>query len=143
MMITTLTEASEAGAADISRLLVQLRENKDEHSASLAELEVIVNDPNAFLVVAKDESRIIGMGTLYVQNKFSKKTAFVEDVVVDDAYRGKGIGKEIMNAILEIAKKENVRTVYLTSRPKREAAHALYTKLGFEKKDTTVFRLKL
>lgn len=143
MMITTLKEASDGAVADISRLLAQLRENSDEHTTSRAELETIVGDPNAFLVIANDESRTIGMGTLYVLNKFSKKTAFVEDVVVDSGYRGQGLGEKIMQEILAIAKREAVRTVYLTSRPERVAAHKLYTKLGFQKKDTTVFRLAL
>ena len=66
--------------------------------------------------------------------------AWVEDVVVDDGARGKGVGKSLMRHAMEQAKKLGAKTVDLTSRPSREAANKLYQSLGFETRQTNVYR---
>ena len=66
--------------------------------------------------------------------------AWVEDVVVDDGARGKGVGKSLMRHAMEQAKKLGAKTVDLTSRPSREAANKLYQSLGFETRETNVYR---
>lgn len=109
----------------------------------MADLQAIVGDKNVALVVARDEGRIIGMGTLYMMTKFGKRMSHVEDVVVDEAYRGQGIGKKIMDAVVDVARDERVAYVQLTSRPDRVAGNKLYQKLGFESRETNVYRLEL
>jgi ribosomal protein S18 acetylase RimI-like enzyme len=66
--------------------------------------------------------------------------AWIEDVVVDDAARGKGVGEALNRAALELAGRLGARTVDLTSRPSREAANRLYQRLGFVARDTNVYR---
>lgn len=143
MTIVKLTRASKEAVADISKLLTQLRENPKEHKASLSDLRDITADKKAVLIVAKDGQKIVGMATLYIMQKFSKRTAHVEDVVVGSAYRGKGLGEKIMRAVIAAAQAKKVRTLHLTSRPVRVAANKLYQKLGFQSKETNVYRMKL
>ncbi|HEY4488311.1 MAG TPA: GNAT family N-acetyltransferase [Candidatus Paceibacterota bacterium] len=144
-MITVeqLRDADQNIVEDVNRLLPQLRESADEHTGSLEELRAIVNDENVALIVARDDGKVVGMATLYVMTKFSKRVGTVEDVVVDDSYRGKGLATRIMNTLIEIAREKDVRTLSLTSRPAREAANKLYQKLGFKRKETNVYRMKL
>jgi ribosomal protein S18 acetylase RimI-like enzyme len=141
--ITTFTarSVSRHTLADLSALILQLRGEKPK--VTQKELSMIARDTNIVVMVAKDGTRIVGVATLYVLKKIGKRTAQVEDVVVDDGYRGRGLGEKLMEALIVEAKKRNVRTVSLTSRPARIAANKLYQKIGFERRETNVYRLKL
>jgi ribosomal protein S18 acetylase RimI-like enzyme len=69
--------------------------------------------------------------------------AWIEDVVVDDGSRGAGVASALVAAALERAQEQGARTVDLTSRPDREAANRLYVRLGFERRETNVYRRTL
>ena len=69
--------------------------------------------------------------------------AWIEDVVVDESARGRGIGAALNRQAIEIARQAGARTVDLTSRPDREAANRLYARLGFNQRNTNVYRLEL
>ena len=64
-------------------------------------------------------------------------------VCVDTTYRGKGIGHTMMEYAIQYAKDHHAQRMELTSGNQREAAHKLYLSLGFEKRDTSVFRKEL
>ena len=66
--------------------------------------------------------------------------AWIEDVVVDEAFRGQGAGEELSREAVRIAQAAGVRTVDLTSRPAREAAGRLYERIGFRQRDSRVYR---
>jgi ribosomal protein S18 acetylase RimI-like enzyme len=66
--------------------------------------------------------------------------AWIEDVVVDQSARGRGVGEALSRRALELAAQAGARTVELTSRPSREAANRLYRRLGFEARETNVYR---
>jgi len=68
--------------------------------------------------------------------------AWIEDVVVDEAARGRGVGEALNRVAIQRAHDAGARTVDLTSRPSREAANRLYSRLGFEQRDTNVYRLE-
>ena len=144
-MITVerLTNAKEGMVKDIELLLSQLRTDVSEHATSLSELEKIVQDKNVAFVVAKDGERIVGMASLYIINKCSKRSASIEDVVVDENYRGQKLGEKLTQALISVAREEGVGTIHLTSRPERVAANKLYQKLGFQLKETNAYRLSL
>ena len=55
---------------------------------------------------------------------------------------GKGVGKELMNHALNVAKELGAKSADLTSRPSREAANKLYQAIGFERRETNVYRYK-
>jgi ribosomal protein S18 acetylase RimI-like enzyme len=67
--------------------------------------------------------------------------AWIEDVVVDERARGRGAGAALTREAIRIAAESGARTVDLTSRPSREAANRMYRRLGFEARETTVYRI--
>ncbi len=135
-----------AAAADaelveaLGRLVPQLSRHAPTPTA--AEVEVIVGSPATTLFVARDasSSRIVGSLTLAVFCIPTGVRAWIEDVVVDEAARGAGAGAALVRAALDRAESLGARTVDLTSRPDREAANRLYTRLGFAKRTTNVYR---
>jgi ribosomal protein S18 acetylase RimI-like enzyme len=106
-----------------------------------AELTEIVESPATTLFVARDGDRVVGSLTLAVFRLPTGLRAWIEDVVVDGAARGQGIGELLNQAALAEAARLGCRTVDLTSRPSREAANRLYQRLGFERRDTNVYRI--
>jgi ribosomal protein S18 acetylase RimI-like enzyme len=108
-----------------------------------AELEAIVGSPATTLLVARRGVDIVGSLTLVVFPLPTGVRAWIEDVVVDEGSRGQGIGRALSLAALERAGELGAKTVDLTSRPSREAANALYQGIGFQRRDTNVYRFDL
>jgi len=73
----------------------------------------------------------------------NKKVFHIDYVCVDPSYRGKNIGYEMMQYVMNYAKENGGSRIELTSNPTRVAAHKLYEKCGFIKRDTDVFRKEL
>lgn len=108
-----------------------------------AALEEIVQSPATDLFLARVDGRIVGSLTLATFRIPTGLRAWIEDVVVDDAARGHGVGAALNKAALEEARQRGAVTVDLTSRPSREAANKLYKKLGFVERETNVYRYTL
>jgi ribosomal protein S18 acetylase RimI-like enzyme len=143
--VSILEKATPEAFKQICALLPQLR-NNPAHTytePSYEELVDLVADQTAALVVVKDDDRIIGMATLFVLARVGEIAGYVEDVVVDSAYRGQGLATKLMTTLIETAKARGVKDLDLTSRPAREAANHLYQKLGFEVRPTNPYRLKI
>ena len=85
----------------------------------------------------------MGMLTLVTFRLPTGVRAWVEDVVVDSAARGQGVGEALTQAAIELAAARGAQTVDLTSRPSREAANRLYRRMGFEPRETNVYRFQL
>ena len=106
----------------------------------------MVAAPGTHLLVARGTSDgaaggpIVGTLTLVVFRIPTGVRAWIEDVVVDESVRGRGVGKALTLAAVDLATKVGARTVDLTSRPSREEANRLYRRLGFELRDTNVYR---
>lgn len=106
-----------------------------------AELEAIVASPASRLLVARGANgAIVGTLTLAVFRIPTGVRAWIEDVVVDTAAQGRGVGQALTTAAVRLAHKNGARTVDLTSRPSREAANRMYQKLGFRARETIVYR---
>lgn len=103
-------------------------------------LENVIKSDSITLFIAEDENKVLGTLTLAIYPTPLTRKAWIEDVVTDNAARGKGIGKLLIEAAMEHAKKLGIEKVDLTSSNDRIAAHGLYKKTGFEKRDTSVFR---
>ena len=129
----------------IRRLTSQLVTNFDEQSLSDEDVAAMINADTTSLFVAKDitTQQIVGMITLVVYRVPSELRGVLEEIVVDEAYRGKKLGERLLNAALQKAKEKKVKGLGLTSRPSRVAANHLYQKLGFEKRDTNVYKIRL
>ncbi len=117
-----------------------------------AALERIVGHPANTVLIARagsDEAsdhpsdEIVGAMILVLFPLASGLRAWIEDVVVDESARGRGIGAALNRHAIEIARQAGARTVDLTSRPDREAANRLYARLGFNQRATNVYRLDL
>ncbi|HEV3400945.1 MAG TPA: GNAT family N-acetyltransferase [Acidimicrobiales bacterium] len=105
------------------------------------ELAEIVDSPASILLVARDaDGTIVGSLTLVVFRIPTGVRAWIEDVVVDEEARGRGVGEALSREALSRAAAAGARTVDLTSRPSREAANRLYRRLGFVERETNVYR---
>ena len=102
----------------------------------------LVKDEDLYLFVTEVDGRLAGMLTLTFCETLSRRKYWIEDVIVDDAFRGRGFGRALVRAAVDFAqKKEGLPTIYLTSNPSRVSARSLYMSEGFEEYETGVFRL--
>lgn len=111
-----------------------------------ATLQAIADSEASTLLIARDDDadgKILGSMTLAMFRIPTGLRAWIEDVVVDDAARGKGVGRLLNERAIEIAQEAGARTVDLTSRPSREAANRLYQRLGFVARETNVYRYSM
>jgi ribosomal protein S18 acetylase RimI-like enzyme len=137
--VTEATEVTPELVAAFERLVPQL--SSSSPPTSEAHLAEIVESPGAALFVAHDvDGHIVGSLTLVLFRIPTGVRARIEDVVVDETARGKGVGEALSRAALDRAAAEGARTVDLTSRPSREAANRLYERLGFELRESNVYR---
>jgi ribosomal protein S18 acetylase RimI-like enzyme len=120
----------------LNRILPQL--SSSAPPLTLVQLdEICVNDT---VFIARDSGVIVGSLTLVIFRLPTGLRAWIEDVVVDEAARGKGVGEKLNKAAIKATFDSGARTLDLTSRPSREAANRLYQKLGFKARETNVYR---
>lgn len=121
------------------RLLPQLSRSAEPIDAEA--LARLISWNGVTLLVARVEGDIAGMLSLVMFPIPPGLRARIEDVVVDGSARGRGVGAEPTREAVRLARTAGARTVDLTSRPSREAANRLYERLGFEPRDSRVYRL--
>jgi ribosomal protein S18 acetylase RimI-like enzyme len=125
--------------AAIGRLVGQLSSSATAPRED--DVREIVESPATRLLVARDDDdAIIGALTLVLFRIPTGMRAWIEDVVVDESARGRGVGEALTREALRLAADAGARSVDLTSRPSRTAANRLYRRLGFEERETTVYR---
>ncbi|MEL7158745.1 MAG: GNAT family N-acetyltransferase [Actinomycetota bacterium] len=140
MQIIEPTEVTDEMVAAFEQLIPQL--SSSSPPPSRAYLTRIVNSEASRLLLAVEDGVILGSMTLVIFAIPTGIRAWIEDVVVDGGARGKGVGNALNTEALKMAAEAGVKTVDLTSRPSREAANRLYQRLGFEERDTNVYRYK-
>jgi len=141
LSVEVAEEATPALVDAFARLLPQL--SKSAPAPGKEAVEELLAASGTNVLVARDGDDIVGTLTLVVFRVPTGVKAWIEDVVVDDAARGKGVGEALTRRALELAAEVGVASVDLTSRPSREAANRLYQRLGFERRDTNVYRYRL
>lgn len=142
MAITQATTVDDELVAAFARLVPQL--SKSAELPSREQLEEIVASPAAMVLLARNDSgEIIGSLTLVVFRTPTGARAWIEDVVVDESARGQGTGEALVAEAIRLASDSGARTVDLTSRPSRESANRLYEKVGFQARETNVYRYDL
>ena len=108
------------------------------------EIIALLENPNTSIWIAKDDDeRIVGMLTLVIYRTPTGVHAWIEDVIVDEASRGKGLGKLLTSTAIEYAEQKHAKAISLTSRPERIVANQLYQKMGFELINTNLYRKDL
>ena len=142
VQIIEATEVTPALIEAFNRLVPQL--SKSNPPPTAAELALIVESPASILLIAVDpaDGAILGSMTLAWFRIPTGVRAWIEDVVVDESARGRGVGEALNREALDRARGLGAKTVDLTSRPSREAANRLYQRLGFEPRETNVYRYK-
>jgi ribosomal protein S18 acetylase RimI-like enzyme len=112
------------------------------YTASQEILMNLVASENSHLFLAYDDSEnIIGMLTVGIYYSPTGKKAWIEDVVVNNTYRGQGIGEKLVQHAINFAKTKDVNLLMLTSHPSRIAANKLYPKVGFNRRETNVYKM--
>jgi len=134
--------------AELNRILPQLSSSAEP--VSLEDFAALVASESSHLLVARNKpgppaagesaSPLLGCLTLVVFRIPTGVRAWIEDVVVDEAARGQGVGGRLNLAAIELAGDLGARTVDLTSRPSRVAANRLYQRLGFVERKTNIYR---
>ena len=125
----------------MQRLIPQL--SSSNPPPGRAELEEIVASAATTLFLARHRGRIVGSLTLVAFRIPTGVRTRIEDVVVDESLRGKRVGEMLSQAALDRARQLGARSTDLTSRPSREAANRLYARMGFERRESNVYRYTL
>ena len=107
------------------------------------ELAALIADPATTLLVVIEEAEIIATATVIVYTTPAWVKARIEDVVVDAGARGRGVGEALLNECVNVARKRGARIVELQSARRRAAANRLYPRMGFELRDSNVYRMTL
>ena len=106
-------------------------------------LEAIVNSDASMLFMAEENNEILGTLTLVFNKIPTGDKVWIEDVVVDNSARGKGVGIKLLEFAIGYVQSQGIKNINLTSSPDRVAANNLYQKLGFKQRETNVYRLTL
>ena len=141
VQIIEAVEVTPELVAAFERLIPQL--SSSNPAPTETELAAICESEASVLLIAVDrdaDDRILGSLTLAWFRIPTGVRAWIEDVVVDEAARGHGVGDLLNRAALDRARELGAKTVDLTSRPSREAANRLYQRIGFVARDTNVYR---
>jgi ribosomal protein S18 acetylase RimI-like enzyme len=141
MNIIEITYYKDAVLDALNDLLPQLSASPQRLTEQ--DLHTVIQSDTTRLLMAEEDDRYIGSLTLVVFRIPSGTRARIEDLVVQETARGRGVGRALVQKALEMAKALGAEAVDLTTHPSREAANALYKKLGFARRETHVYRRKV
>jgi ribosomal protein S18 acetylase RimI-like enzyme len=141
MTIERLNQVNEKVLKDMNMLVLQL--SSRGYQMDIAQLNSVIKDKNNIVTVVLDDGHIVGMITLVIIHQVTGNKGYLEDLVIDEKYRGKGLGEKLVTEAISIARKSNIESVELKSETHRIAANKLYQKLGFELKEANVYKVKL
>lgn len=138
-LLSTLTPSQ------ITDVLSLMRELSPETRLTAQNIQEAVSTAGTrFFAATDDAGHIVGCASLCVFCSPTGRKASVEDVVVSQSARGQGLGRRLMEHLLEYACRELTDVdLHLTSRPHRVAANELYRSLGFKLRETNTYRLKI
>lgn len=140
LRVTEVLHPDDTTIAALNRLLPQLSENA--RSISRADVSEMLAADTA-LFTAELGEKVVGTLTLVYYRIPTGLRARIEDVVVDQCARGRGVGRAMTRAAIDAARARCARTLDLTSRPQRVAANQLYQSEGFELRESSSYRLAL
>ncbi len=142
MHIEPVTSITPELLAAFERLLPQLTQSP---IPTRVELQALIDSPSQ-LILARYPGKtgsIVGAACLGVFRTPSGLHAHIEDVIVDESMRGKGIGEGLVRVLLDIARQMGLKGVSLTCNPRRVAANELYKKMGFKEWKTNTYWYEL
>lgn len=144
MYIEKASELTEELHEALLRLVPQLGLHKIP--PTWEELDLLVTSEASTLLVAREpdeNSPIAGILCLSIYRVPTGLRSIIEDVIVDQSMRRRGIGEALVKRAIQLARESGADGVSLTSNPKREAANQLYQSMGFELRKTNPYFFKL
>lgn len=129
-------DVTAAAATDVSELMSKLA----GAPRAIGEDDLLAVARRNHLLAATIDARVVGVVCLVPMHLPQGVRLWIESVIVDPEHRGRGIGRKLMEAALEIGETYGDVPVSLTSNPTRSVAHRLFEQLGFSRADTSVFR---
>jgi ribosomal protein S18 acetylase RimI-like enzyme len=102
--------------------------------------EILKSKKTHLFIAELNKKQIAGMLTIGTYDIPTGTKVWIEDVVVDESQRGKGIGRALTLFAIDFAKSKGYKAIELTSRPSRIAANQLYRNMGFVLRETNVYR---
>lgn len=139
--ITEITEYQPRYQEAVQHLMDQLTTHPVELTENM--FKQILSSKNSHLFFLWQDDEIAGMLTVGTYFSPTGSKAWIEDVVVDSRYRGKGLSKKLVAHAIAFTKSLHISTLMLTSNPKRIAANKLYQSMDFKTKETNVYKMSL
>ncbi|MFT5137983.1 MAG: ribosomal protein S18 acetylase RimI-like enzyme [Arenicella sp.] len=140
MNIIEITEFSEEILTAVNGLLPQL--SSSALPLTDVSLRKIIQSESSYLLMAEEDGQFYGSLSLVVFVIPTGTRAWIEDVVVSEDSRGRGVGRLISERAVDLAIQLGAKTIDLTSRPSRVIANNLYKKIGFVQRETNIYRYK-
>lgn len=139
-----IREVNKEDFDGLMKLYMQLHYNPmPDNSPKIMELwQRIVNDKDHHIIVAEEDGKIISSCVCVIIPNLThnqQSYAFVENVVTDEAYRGKGLATKCLNYAKEIALKENCYKLMLLTGSKKDNTLNFYRQAGYNSEDKTAF----
>ena len=97
-------------------------------------IDNVLNDDHVIIILEDDDENMVGSGTLFIEKKLTYggcNMGHIENILIDEKYRGNGYGEKIVNKLLEMCKEQKCYRVDLNC--SYELEH-FYQKNGFDKK---------
>lgn len=140
MYIELVTSGTEELWDAFQRLVPQLTGNNPPPTQG--DLAALIESESSTLLIARQPDAagpIMGAASLTIYRVPTGVRAIIEDVIVDESMRGRGIGEALIRRLLDLARERGASGVALTSNPKRTAANRLYQRIGFERRETNAY----
>lgn len=141
-MNVEILQASEV----TNEIQISISELYKQLSTSIKQLPIkgiLENNGNLVFAICYEDRKVVGMAMMATYKVISGHKGMIEDVIVDEGQRGKGIGRKLMEKLLDEGKKRQLNEILLFSGHHRTTAIQLYTSLGFKLKDSGLYRLLL
>jgi ribosomal protein S18 acetylase RimI-like enzyme len=142
IVVEPVTSVSPDLVEAMARLLPQLHPTLPLPTAAV--LEEVLQGQATTMLVARDgaQGRVIGTACVVVYRTPSRLHARLENVIVDDPARGRGVGAELTSQAVRLAREAGCSVIELNTNPRREVANRLYQRLRFERHHTNNYWIK-
>ncbi len=136
--IRQLEKITDETAEQIYKIKAELSPSHKQNSEKYARA---ASNPGTIVLGAWDKDELAGLAVVNTVYTLGASIYDIDDVVVLGKYQGQGVGKSLMQFVIELARSQGISKLRLTSKPERKAANQLYQTLGFVKKETNSYRL--
>jgi|SRR5581483_6711575 len=126
---------------DLNKLLLQL--SSSGFQMDKRHIKAVLKNKRTYVICLYDGQRVIGTATLVDFYQIRNHKGYIENVVIDEQYRGRGLGKKLIGYMIELAKELKLDKIELKSEPRRTVANILYREMGFTLREVNYYDLDL